>query len=188
MAADAASVIAERYARALFSLAQEQGGMDVLAQDMNDLAAMSSQAEMARFFATPLVDRAKKAHAMAAILEKANASPLARQFIHRLALNNRLPSLVAIAKRFTQMVRAHRGEVDVQITAARPLSSQHLAALQQALAKAYGRTPSLHQATDPALLSGFVLSVGGLRMDYSLSGKLSRLRTALNTSLMNTGA
>jgi len=181
--ADAASLIAERYARALFSLSAEQGAHAPLARDMQALSELSKHKEMKDFFATPLVKRAQKASAMEAFLAEQNAHALTRAFVQRIALNNRLPILALIGAAFARMLAESRGELGAEVISARALSPLQISALEEALAKSFHKKAQLQQQLDPSLMAGFVLRAGGFHMDYSLAGQLDRLGRTLKTHI-----
>ena len=78
-AATSFSLAAERYAQALFDLANEEGSLDIVAADLDGLVTLISESEdLARLVKSPVFSRAQQADAMAEILEKAGASALTR--------------------------------------------------------------------------------------------------------------
>lgn len=180
MANDASSMIAERYAHALFALSGEQGVRDAVERDLLDLQALLAESsELAGFVSNPLISRTQKAEAVDALLAKGKASELARKFVKRLALNARLGVLSAAAAVFHRLSAEARGEAEVEITSAAPMAAADIKALEAALGKTLARKVRAVEKQDPKLLAGFVINVDGKRLDYSLAGKLSRLSQAL---------
>jgi len=177
-------IVSARYARALFSLAGESRQLDGVEQDFRHMAeALRSSAEFVAFIRNPLINRADKAQAMDAILAKLKASDLARRFVKRLALNQRLSALPQIIAAYSDLLAEQRGVARAEVTAAAPLSQAQLSQLQAALAKALGKQVSLAAREDSSLLGGVRIKVGDLMLDGSLAGKLSRLQAAMRQTI-----
>lgn len=71
------------------------------------------------------------------------------------------------------------GRVRARVTAAAPLPDPLVATLRdQGRRLAGARACDLETAVNPALRAGFVLHVDDWELDYSLSGRLRRLRRA----------
>ena len=69
--------------------------------------------------------------------------------------------------------------VDVEVTAASPLSAEQESRYAAALQKKLGRNVRLHTKVDGSLLGGAVLKAGDLVIDGSIKGRLERLATEL---------
>ena len=179
-AATSFSLAAERYAQALFDLANEEGSLDIVAADLDGLVTLISESEdLARLVKSPVFSRAQQADAMAEILEKAGASALTRKFVGLVAANRRLFALPQIGKAFARILARHRGEISADVTAAHALSDAQLADLKATLKAAYGKEPRLSVAVDPSLIGGLIVKVGSKMIDSSLKTKLNNLKTVL---------
>lgn len=58
-----------------------------------------------------------------------------KNFFHTLAENNRLSVLDGVAEKFTQLISASRGEVEMTITSAQPLDNKIVKQLESAVSK-----------------------------------------------------
>lgn len=180
MASDATSLIAERYARALFALGTQANALDALERDMQSMETWSKDNDdFKRFIANPLLPRQAKAKALEALLAKGRAHDITRRFASRLALNARLAALPAIAKAFDALLRQSRGELLAEVTSAMPLSTRQQKDIAQALANATGQLVRIEPKVDARLLGGFTVKIQGRLMDASVAGKLSQLATRL---------
>src|SRR6202023_4190350 len=72
------SGLAERYAAALFNLADERHALDAVAGDMRELRAMlQASTDLMRLVRSPVLSRAEQGKAMAALVADAKLSQLA---------------------------------------------------------------------------------------------------------------
>jgi F-type H+-transporting ATPase subunit delta len=172
--------LAERYATALFELAEVDKTLDGIAGELQQLDAMiRSSSELDRLIRSPVISRDDQRRAMDSILDKAGSSDLTRRFVGLVAHNRRLFALPNIIAAFAKRLALKRGETTAEVTSARPLSKEQLAAVTTALKKAVGTQVVLSTRTDPSLLGGLVVKVGSRMVDSSLKTKLLRLSFAI---------
>src|SRR5258708_37655266 len=85
------STLAERYAAALFELADERHALDAVAGDMRELRAMlQASPDLVRLMRSPVVSRDEQKKAVAALAQAAGLSDLTRDFLGVVAANRRL--------------------------------------------------------------------------------------------------
>jgi F-type H+-transporting ATPase subunit delta len=174
------SGLAERYAAALFDLADERHALDAVAGDLRELRAMLAESpDLARLVRSPVLSREAQGKAIAALAERAGLSPLTRDFLGVVARNRRLFAAPAMIDSYLAKLAQRRGEVTAEVTAAQPLSEAQNAALGEQLRRAVGRRVTVDIRVDPSLLGGMVVKVGSRMIDSSLRSKLQRLRLAL---------
>ena len=182
MASEAKGVsgLADRYAAALFDLADEQKTLDAVAGDLQGLRSMMQEsADFRRLIRSPVVTRADQGKAVAALGERAGLSPLTRNFIGLLAQNRRLFALPEMVEGFLNRLAERRGEVTAQVVAAQELTPAQREAVNEQLRKAVGRKVAIDIRVDPSLLGGLVVKVGSRMVDASLRSKLHRLQLAM---------
>jgi len=180
VASEKKSGIAERYAAALFELADEKGELDRVAADLKSLRAMLAEsADLRRLVASPVTNRAELYKAVAALAAKAGLAPTVANFLGVLVHNGRLFTLAAAINAFLAQLAARRGELTAKVTSATPLSEAQISAVSAALKRALGSTASLEPAVDPSLLGGLVVQVGSRMVDGSIKTKLQRLSLAM---------
>src|SRR5688572_8833870 len=76
------SGLAERYAAALFEMADERHALDAVAGDLRELRAMLlDSADLMRLLRSPVLSRAEQGKAVAALSERAGLSGLTRDFL-----------------------------------------------------------------------------------------------------------
>jgi len=176
----AVSGVAGRYATAVFELAQEEKSIDALARDFSALAEMIAQdADLERFVRAPIFTREEHRKGMDALLRRMEAAPLTVRFVLTLAQKRRLSVLPEIMRAFDKLLANQRGEVDAEVTAARPLSEEQTTELKRVLKAKLGREARLSTRIDPSLLGGLIVKVGSRMIDSSLRTKLEGLRVAM---------
>jgi len=179
-ATTASSGLAERYATALFELAEADNKLDPIATEMKELSALiGGSPDLTRLIRSPVISRRDQANAMAAILDKAGARKLTQKFVGLLAEKRRLFALPAIIAAFLAMLAQKRGEITAEVTSAKPLSKSQAAALADALKAAVGKPVTLTARVDPGILGGLIVQVGSQMIDSSLRSKLRRLSIAM---------
>ncbi len=174
------SGIAGRYATALFDLAQEQGALDRVADDLRRLQAMIDESgDLRRLLRSPVISRDDQSKAMAALLTRVAVSDLVARFVGLCAANRRLFALSDMILSYRRLLSAHRGEVAAEVTAAAQLSDSQVAEIKRALKAAVGQDVELATKVDAALLGGLVVKVGSRMVDSSIRTKLAKLELAL---------
>ena len=182
MASEATGVsgLAERYAAALFELADERRRLDEVASDLRQLRAMlAASQDLARLVRSPILTRGEQGKAIAALVERAGFTPLVRDFLAVVAKNRRLFAVPAMIEAYLRSLAERRGEVTAEVTAALPLSEGQLGLLSEQLRRSVGRRVSLEVKVDPGLIGGLIVKLGSRMIDGSVNSKLQRLQLAM---------
>ena len=185
MASEATGVsgLAERYAAALFDLADERHELDAVAGDLRALRAMLQDSpDLARMVRSPVLSRAEQGQAIAVVAERAELSQLTRDFLAVVARNRRLFAAPGMIESYLGKLAERRGEVTAEVTAAQPLSEAQNAALTDQLRRAVGGRVAIDFRVDPSLIGGMIVKIGSRMVDGSLKSKLQRLRLALRAA------
>ncbi len=180
MATQTTGLIAERYASALYELADEAKALDQVAADLKALKAMmAASADLMRLIRSPVLGRADQARAVSALAQKAGFSELTGRFLGTLAANRRLFALLSVIDGFLAELARRRGEATADVTSAVPLTPAQTQALEEALKSVVGSKVSVDLKVDKSLIGGLVVRVGSRMIDTSLATKLRRLRLAM---------
>lgn len=172
--------IADRYAKALFDLADEGKQLDAVADDLRALRGVLNESEdLRRMVRSPVISRADQAKGMDAVMDKMGSGEMTRKFVGYLASNRRLFAMDAIIRAYLEELASRRGEVTAEVTAAKPLSDAQVAAVEDALKKAVGGKVAVSHKTDPSLIGGLIVKVGSRMIDTSVATKLQRLKLAM---------
>ena len=178
--ATGAGGLAERYAIALFDLADERKALDEVAGDLRGLRDLIGEsADLKRLIRSPVLARSAQGKAIDALAARIALQPLTRNFLGLLAQNRRLFALPEMIARFLATLAFRRGEVTAEVVAAQELTPRQLDTLGDQLRKAVGQKVAVDVRVDPSLLGGLVVKLGSRMVDASLKSKLHRLEMAM---------
>ncbi len=172
--------IADRYATALYDLADSAKALDDVATDLGALKRMIGDSrDLSQLVRSPIIDRQAKRTAIMALVDKAEVGELVRRFVGVVAGNGRLFALPAMIDAYLAELARRRGEITAEVTSAEPLSDSQLSRLTEVLRRVEGGKVSVDAKVDPNLIAGVVVRVGSRMIDFSLSSKLQRLQLAM---------
>jgi len=178
------TTLARPYAQAVFELARSEKDLTGWSETLLRAAAIAADPAMQSLTGDP---RVRKPQLVRLFLDIFGAAPGAAEklsaagqnFIKLLVENRRLNVLPEIAA----MYEAQRAEAEnttvAQVVSAYPLSDEQQRKIAAALQKRLGRTISLVNTVDKALLGGMVIRAGDSVIDGSARGQLERLANVL---------
>ena len=171
------TLLARRYANALFLAAREKGAVAAVGKDLEVLhAVLAAPAARAVLLSPDL-----KATERERLLEKlaAGRNPLVKGLLQTALHRRRLEMLPALQPAFRELELKERGEVEGVAETARPLDPadvQQVTALAQKLA---GKKVLLRVEVHPELIGGLRLKLGNELYDGSVSTALAQLEQKL---------
>lgn len=177
------SAINSRYARALADVALEKKlDGDKLAGELLALSqALEVSAELRAVLETPSVPAAQKIKVLDAVVAKAAASPVARNFVAVLVQNRRIAALGEITHQFQVEMDARRGYSEAVITSWRELGDEEKKSLTASLESATGKKIRARYKKDESILGGARIRVGTTIWDGSVRGQLRKLKEQLSS-------
>jgi F-type H+-transporting ATPase subunit delta len=173
---------ARPYAKAIFALARKGNTLAATSASLTRAAEVVSDPRVHALLGSPHVSAAQLAELVIGVTGAGLDPGLeegVRNFLTLLAQNRRLGFLPEIGALFEQMKSEVENAVDVEVTAATPLTPDQESRYVAALQKKLGRSVRLHTKVDGSLLGGAVLKAGDLVIDGSIKGRLERLATDL---------
>ncbi len=180
MPSDSTGVIADRYALALFELANDHGALDQVSTDLTSLnVAINECADLRRALTGLNLKRDTQAKAIMAVALAAGFSQLTINFLGLLGKSRRLDALPAIILSFHERLARYRGEVTAKVSAAQALSDPQIESLTASLKSVFGAKVAFDVTVDPSLLGGLVVKVGSRMIDSSVKSKLQNLKLAM---------
>lgn len=172
--------LAGRYALALFELARDEKQLETVSKSLGTVGqALAGSDDFRALTTSPLVGREASARVIAAASGAMGLDPLTRNFLGVLAKNRRLSRLGAVIRAFNLLLARHRGEITAEITSARALDDDQVAAIKSSLRARMGRDIAVELDVDPAILGGLVVKIGSEMIDGSIRTKLNNLAQAM---------
>ena len=172
--------IATPYAEAFLQVAENNQETDQVVEQVKEILSLwNSSPELRQAMASPVLEPAAKKAALVKLFE-GSVSPTLLNLLKLLADRQRINVLDAVLARFLELFRDLRQIALATVTSATALSEDQQAALSQKVKDVAGTdNVEFDLRVDPALIGGFVVSLGSQVIDASLAGQVRRLGLAL---------
>eukprot|EP00581_Thalassiosira_minuscula_P035727 CAMPEP_0184451496 /NCGR_PEP_ID=MMETSP0740-20130409/6478_1 /TAXON_ID=385413 /ORGANISM="Thalassiosira miniscula, Strain CCMP1093" /LENGTH=173 /DNA_ID=CAMNT_0026822009 /DNA_START=205 /DNA_END=724 /DNA_ORIENTATION=- len=121
--ASISSGIAERYAAAVFEIAQENNALSELETSIDGLgAALADSAELVDLINSPLISREEQGAAISAVAKKMGVQDVLVNVLGLMAEKRRLFVLPQLIEQLQAMIAENKGEVTADVTTAKALT------------------------------------------------------------------
>ena len=171
-----------RYAKSLLDVALQEDGVEAVRSDLDQVRRWLDEAPAFHVFAASdrFGGREVRMRAVLELVRAAGLGRLAAEFLARIEAAQEMGHLGLILDEFERLRCERAGIVHAEIVSARPLTDGQKAEL----VRRFGGQPGpgrmeISYQEDPGLLGGFVARIGEQVHDYSVSGRLARLRRRL---------
>ncbi|MFT4514971.1 MAG: F-type H+-transporting ATPase subunit delta [Planctomycetota bacterium] len=174
------TLLAKRYATALFALAKDKGAADAVASDMAALHGELHAPGASALLTSPDVSVAERTEVLGKLT--AGRHELVANLVGVLQRRRRLEVLADMPTAYRDLFMQDRGEVEGVAESAHPLSADELTALTTLANRLSGKKCLLTSKHNPDLLGGVRLIVGNVLYDGSLRAALTQLQDKLQQS------
>ena len=168
-----------RYAKTLLDVAGQGNCAAAVRSDLAEVRRWLGEAPAFHVFAAcaRLGDREARGRAVRDLARAAGLERLTAEFLVRVEAERGLEHLGEILDEFARLDRERADVVRAEIVSARPLTEGQRTELARRFGRAAaGRRLEMAYKEDPGILGGFVARIGEQIHDYSVSGRLARLR------------
>ena len=173
------SIVAYRYAKALIDLANEQGVVKEVNQDMSFFETVCQENDnFVAVMANPIVRHDKKLSILKKIFEN-KVNNVTFSIFKVLTKKNREKLIYPIAKEFQKLFNLQTGVQIVEVSSAVALTDTQRSQFSKIVADAIHKEVHLEESIDESLIGGYVLRVGDTQIDTSVKKKLNELKLAL---------
>ena len=100
-------------------------------------------------------------------------------FVRVLGESKRISLIPHISKEYKKLLSGTKGSSEVYITSAFELSEEQVDKITESLKGRYGDSLTVEQDIDKSLIGGFSIKCGDEVTDYSVKGKLEKLRNQI---------
>jgi F-type H+-transporting ATPase subunit delta len=167
-----------RYAKAALALAKEQKATEAVEQDMLSIVtSIEASEELRDLLVSPTVESSAKQKALKAIFN--DAHPICVELFATLLRNKRIQILGAVCAAFISLSESLKDAAIAEVISAASLSDEVSSAIIEKLSKLTNKKITLNNIIDESLIGGFVLKVGDLQYNASVSHQLERLKREL---------
>ncbi|SFB03825.1 MULTISPECIES: F0F1 ATP synthase subunit delta [unclassified Bacillus (in: firmicutes)] len=173
------SMVAKRYALALFQLAKEHQILEQMEQELRVVKEVFiNNPDMNAVLKSPKLSVEKKKEILKGTFTSAN--PFVVNTLMLLIDRHREDQTVEMAEEFIVLANEARGVADAKVYSVRPLTDSEREAISVSFAKKVGKNSlRIENIVDSNLLGGVKLRIGNRIFDGSLRGKLDRLERKL---------
>lgn len=176
----ARTAAARRYARALFSIARDEGRVAEVGRELEDMAELlEASPELRDAVLRPRHPARERRAVLDALCERQGTSPAVRHFYAYLVDQRRIVALAAIRDEYARLADEAAGRVPARVRSAVPLDEGQRERLREALCARTGRDVQLEVQVEEDLVGGLVAQVGDLVFDGSIRTHLQQLRSNL---------
>lgn len=171
--------VAFRYSRALFQLADSDKELESLLNELKAIVdALNHSPQLMQFFSFPKISQKEKEELLKRSLGHL-CSPKALQYLIFLLDKRRFKFLPEIVIEYERLVKTKLGILEVRLITATPLDAATKEKLKQKLERVSQKTIHIKEEVDPQLLGGGMLFIGNQMIDFSIRGKLNKMKSEL---------
>ncbi|MEI6031898.1 MAG: ATP synthase F1 subunit delta [Synechococcaceae cyanobacterium ELA739] len=170
------NTITSPWAEAFLQVSDAKGDTDQVIEQAKDVLALWHESpELRAAMASPVLEVTAKKAALTSLFGE-QVSPAFLNLLKLLADRQRIGYLDAVLDRVLELYREQKGIALATVTSATALSEEQQALITEKLKTVAGTDKvEINLLVDPALIGGFVLSVGSQVIDASLAGQVRRL-------------
>ena len=167
--------LAAVYSRSLFEVAREDGLLDVVREQLAQLAdAIAGNRELQTFLFSPYFSTQEKEQGLERAI--AGAEPILMNFLRLLIENHRMPVIFRARREYDRMWEDVNRLLPVEITSAVDLDDKVVRSVADKIGERTGRRVELTTRVEPDILGGIVVRVGNSILDASIRNRLEQLR------------
>ena len=164
--------IARPYAQAIYDHSK---GWE---KDLDQLELALETSEVQQLIDSPKLAYKEKTEVFLSLFEGQIESKTSN-FIKVLGESKRISLLPHISKEYRKLLSGTKGSSEVLITSAFELADEQLKKVTDSLKGRYGDSLTVEQVIDKSLIGGFSIKCGDEVTDYSVKGKLEKLRNQI---------
>ncbi|KAH7888770.1 OSCP, subunit 5 of the stator stalk of mitochondrial F1F0 ATP synthase [Phlebopus sp. FC_14] len=194
----AASTISLKYSNALYSaaLAKSPQVLNKVQTELNAISkSINEVPELKALVQNPTLSTKDRASGLAAIYARAEGtgpkkeptSDITKNLFAVLSENGRLGETQGVIEGFNELVAKYKGELEVVVTSATPLSKDTSAKLEailkQSQAAQQAKSLKVVNKVNPSVLGGIVVDFGDKSIDLSVSSRVNKLNSILQQSV-----
>lgn len=180
------TVLARRYAKALFELAVERKILDTIQNEVRSFSqSLDDNLQFRLFFFAQDVSKKQKREKIEELMQD-RVSNVFFNFVLVLLKKNREFIFPEIVKEFQSIVDKYHRKMNALAITAQPLDEKSSSKLKSLLDKTFDADVRIKNDIDASILGGIVVNVEGHVFDGSLQSQLARLKDDLVSNSKNT--
>ena len=171
------SKVSKRYAKALFSLGQDDGNFEQYGQELSDFERFfRDNADFRQVIGNPVFAVEDRRKVLQVVLDKSNFSGVVKNFLNLLLDKDRIGAIEAITAYYARLTDEVSGIARAEIITARPLKEEALGRIERSLEGLTSKKIKPEVREDKDLIGGIVVKIGDLVLDGSVKAQLEGLK------------
>ncbi len=168
-----------RYAKAILEFATDANKAEAVNNDMKQIAAsIAGSQELKDFLANPIVKIEIKKSSLEAIFS--NIQPITVKLFQLLNDNKRFEILHKIAVQYNAIFDENNGVQVAQVTTAIAITPDLEQLVLAKIATFSNKKITIENIVNPEIIGGFILRIGDMQYNASVSNKLQELKREFN--------
>lgn len=169
------TLLAKRYAQALFDLAIENKILEEVEKDMLLVKSVLDESrELRKVLANPVLDDHKKIKVLDSLFEN-KTQPLTQKFLRLITRKGREGVIVHICKAFDEIYKDYKNIMPVKLTTAAEIDEKVKNDILDKLAEITAKKLEVTELVDTELIGGFKLDFEDYQYNNSVKVQLQRL-------------
>lgn len=171
-----------RYAKAILDLATDNKVTEAVEKDMRSVVGtISGSKELRDMLSNPVISGSAKKKVLKDIFKGGHA--ISEGLMNMLVDNKRVSILNEVALKYIILNEDLKGKDVAYVTTAVPMNGSLEKQVLKQVASITGNEVTLENKVDESIIGGFILRVGDLQYDASISNKLNNLKREFTNSL-----
>lgn len=174
------TILAKRYAKAIFTIGQDQDKYEEYHEVLQGVATLYNETpEVSDALTNPLYPMDVKEKVMTDVVASMGVDEVMGNFLNLLVQKKRAEILPEIADAYKTMVDEAKNISHGNVISAVELSDELKQNIQTVLEKLTGKKVELTTSVDPSIIGGMVAKVGDLVLDGSIKTQLAGLKDSI---------
>ena len=171
-----------RYAKATLNLAVDQKATDAIDRDMRSIVqTISDSNELKEMLVSPILEGSSKKEVLLTLFK--NFNEITKEVFSLLVSKKRIDLLYEVASKYIALNDDLKGENVALVTTAVPLTPSLEKKILSQIGKITKNKITLENQIDESIIGGFILRIGDLQYNASISNKLNSLKREFTNSI-----
>ena len=171
------SRLSKRYAKALFSLGQEDDSFSQYGQNLEEFTNFCKEnKEFGQAVFNPIFAVEDRKKLLQILLDRSNFSDIVKNFLNLLLDKNRIGAIEAITEHYASLTDEASNIAHAEIVTAKTLKEETVQKVVKSLEALTSKKIRSEIREDPDLIGGIVVKIGDLVLDGSVRTQLEGLK------------
>ena len=174
------SETANRYALALYELANENSELEIVEKNINEfLSIYNTSVDLRNFIKNPTQSQSNQLEVLGKITLQMNLSKIVKNFLSILVTKRRIFFINKIFLNFLALASKQRGEIKASLISSKNLTNEELKSLGRDISQTMGTSIAFDYKVDENLIGGLKMQIGSLMIDTSIKNKLKKYKQTM---------